>query len=1152
HFYTDDESVFFSIGTIDSDADNAAHDWGFSLVPEGSLTAEAVVGWGPGTSDLSANGSPIWVTAADPTTVYVDFDADPTTGANTDPLGNRYDIAYSLAAFESRRIYDTVNNDNDQTGAYLYTLNGVLITAAWGQDPATASPGNPYLDMGTTILPLPAVSARKDVTLFAELIQNGFVEAGETLLYTITVANDGTVVLPEVVVSDTLPVAVDYVSNTMLYNDTPLADDLVPPALTYFPLDEGGYNFGTLDPGDMFTLTFQVVVTDDITDIQVLQNQAEVDTVAGFLLSAVSTPLGGSTCVMTTTTATGAPTTVYIEEAEICLRINDQDENTDPATQQTITAEAFNLDNGDRETLILVETGVDTGIFEGCIQSSDTYGQAVDDGVLYAIAGELITARYQDPDFADDVCEPPEPLQIAAQTEAKFLYLTAPGQGLDRIDPVATHGLTTSVSIELGGGAGGVVTGTVRDEFSTNSYGNNDGTQDWEGPWLEEQDDGSATGGDAQVIGGELRLGNNNDGPFPQVTREADLSGGTVTAWFSFDFSTSDGVASDETEDEAIIEVSDGGAFQTLHTYYGGVSGATLYDISSYISADTQVRLRVAGDYSAATPEYFYVDNAEIMSSTNSSGTLRDEFGSVAYNNSDGTRDWSGNSWVESGDDDLPGSGFIQIVSTAPWGDELRIRNSGRYIRRVLDLPSNTAVAMFSFDFRDLAAEAGDDIEIVFLPDNDPADRTVLDTISGSDEPGSRVYDLSPYLATATNPAIGFWVATGFGGGEYFYISNVQIAYLEGVGGGVSTTVFTQTLPMAADFQMPSPPPPPVISATLYVSVTSGTMPGVPDIDAVLSYNDGTIITLQNPTATSLGGNLYELVWNGATTQAITVSAGSRVSLTLTTYESDLNFHILYDSETYPSRFELPAASVITLESLAVYDEAYPGGAAIPAAYAGETVYVRGQVSDPFGYYDIITATLVISDPCGGTQSFVLTDTSAVSMVGPTKIYEHPWQIPACTGPYTITLTSFEGYEGLTDRGVVLFQGDQGDTGTPSITDFITPTGELVDSYVPTSDVCVQVVDADQAGTSDTMTVTVTSGSGDSEVLALTETGPSTGVFTACITSATGAPTPGDNILDAPMGDQLHVIYSDPDDPDDTSEDDAVIKTLAPALSIGK
>ena len=62
------------------------------------------------------------------------------------------------------------------------------------------------------------------------------------------------------------------------------------------------------------------------------------------------------------------------------MQIKDTDENSDDNTRQTITAKAFNLDNGDYETLNLTETGLATGVFTGCIQSSDTYGQAPEDG----------------------------------------------------------------------------------------------------------------------------------------------------------------------------------------------------------------------------------------------------------------------------------------------------------------------------------------------------------------------------------------------------------------------------------------------------------------------------------------------------------------------------------------------------------------------------------------------------------------------------------------------------------------------------------------------------------------------------------------------------------------------------------------------------
>jgi len=43
----------------------------------------------------------------------------------------------------------------------VYTVDGTLITAAWGEDPDKAQPGNPYIDAGTTIIPFPTPTLLK-------------------------------------------------------------------------------------------------------------------------------------------------------------------------------------------------------------------------------------------------------------------------------------------------------------------------------------------------------------------------------------------------------------------------------------------------------------------------------------------------------------------------------------------------------------------------------------------------------------------------------------------------------------------------------------------------------------------------------------------------------------------------------------------------------------------------------------------------------------------------------------------------------------------------------------------------------------------------------------------------------------------------------
>ena len=119
---------FFAVGTVGAEPTaNNVHDWGFALVPTENLTTEAVVGWGPGSEDLTQNGSPVWVTPTAATTIYVDYDGD-RAGPFTDPAGGQYDLAISSDLLEVTRVYEP---DRDQTGMRLYTLDGTLITAAW-------------------------------------------------------------------------------------------------------------------------------------------------------------------------------------------------------------------------------------------------------------------------------------------------------------------------------------------------------------------------------------------------------------------------------------------------------------------------------------------------------------------------------------------------------------------------------------------------------------------------------------------------------------------------------------------------------------------------------------------------------------------------------------------------------------------------------------------------------------------------------------------------------------------------------------------------------------------------------------------------------------------------------------------------------------
>ncbi|MGI9238980.1 MAG: hypothetical protein ACR2QZ_16390, partial [Woeseiaceae bacterium] len=158
---------------------------------------------------------------------------------------------------------------------------------------------------------------------------------------------------------------------------------------------------------------------------------------------------------------------------------------------------------------------------------------------------------------------------------------------------------------------------TVRDNFESRTWGNNDGTVNWSGDWIEVDGDStppSPTNGNARITnGGELRLDDRpNTGGDPGVARQANLAGATV-ATLSFQWRTTTQI---EASDSIVVEVSSNGgsSWTTLQNFTGlngGESGTNSYDITSYATATTQVRIRVNQFYGGSN-EFFYLEFIEI------------------------------------------------------------------------------------------------------------------------------------------------------------------------------------------------------------------------------------------------------------------------------------------------------------------------------------------------------------------------------------------------------------------------------------------------------------------------------------------------------------------------------------------------------------
>ena len=157
---------------------------------------------------------------------------------------------------------------------------------------------------------------------------------------------------------------------------------------------------------------------------------------------------------------------------------------------------------------------------------------------------------------------------------------------------------------------------TVRDNFGTAAYTNNDGLQAWATNWTETNDDNNAGNGDIRITGGELRVGDNGAAPFATIQREANLTGWT-TATLSFNVRTT-GV---DAADQMRVEVSNngGGSWTTLETFIGALAATTRsYNITTSIASNTRVRFISNGGYGAN--DFFFVDNLQIKDSAITAG----------------------------------------------------------------------------------------------------------------------------------------------------------------------------------------------------------------------------------------------------------------------------------------------------------------------------------------------------------------------------------------------------------------------------------------------------------------------------------------------------------------------------------------------------
>ena len=122
-----------------------------------------------------------------------------------------------------------------------------------------------------------------------------------------------------------------------------------------------------------------------------------------------------------------------------------------------------------------------------------------------------------------------------------------------------------------------------------------------------------------------------------------------------------------------------------------------------------------------------------------------------------------------------------------------------------------------------------------------------------------------------------------------------------------------------------------------------------------------------------------------------------------------------FDALLGNSQLELPATTVINVDSLEFFSAPFPGGLPLTSTTTGDTVYIRSVVSDPFGSADITDAQLTITNSTGTlllTQD--LDPSGLVASDAATKTYEHAYSVPSGgpLGTWVAAVTALEGNEG--------------------------------------------------------------------------------------------------------------------------------------------
>jgi uncharacterized repeat protein (TIGR01451 family)/fimbrial isopeptide formation D2 family protein len=345
---------------------------------------------------------------------------------------------------------------------------------------------------------------------------------------------------------------------------------------------------------------------------------------------------------------------------------------------------------------------------------------------------------------------------------------------------------------------------------------------------------------------------------------------------------------------------------------------------------------------------------------------------------------------------------------------------------------TNFSVVSFPAGATDSSSGALLNISGITVPANGSVSIVFNATISGSATPGTTITNTATVtipLGSGATPVAPVVTVSGSVTGTgtktlYLYDGTSSPAYqLSRTPNTTSTGYATINTTTSRTWTMnPAAASPitisPAISATVPVTLylRRNTTTGNRNVKVDLQCSSGGTILTQTRTL-NLNGTITAYPFSLPIAAPITCGQGSTWNLTVSQTSGTDSTRIYPANGGVSTHVDLPATTVINVNSISFFNATYPGGSSITSVTTGSTVFIRAVVSDPFGSYDIVNVpTITIRDPGNNT----LVNAAAMTLVATgaetpslTKTFEYAYTVPASpTGNWSISVRATEGTEG--------------------------------------------------------------------------------------------------------------------------------------------